>query len=78
MASYPEEDIKQLWQEEEGWREKWDETYGDHLTELVLIGIQMNADRIERSLDECLLTDEEMKEDWTLLPNPFPSLIPSA
>ncbi|MCG6793402.1 GTP-binding protein [Geobacillus sp. YHL] len=78
MASYPEEDIKQLWQEEEGWREKWDETYGDHLTELVLIGINMNADRIERSLDECLLTDEEMKEDWTLLPNPFPSLIPSA
>ncbi|KPC98621.1 GTP-binding protein [Geobacillus thermocatenulatus] len=78
MASYPEEDIKQLWQEEEAWREKWDDTYGDRVTELVLIGIQMNADRIERSLDECLLTDEEMKEDWTLLPNPFPSLIPSA
>ncbi|WP_407066667.1 GTP-binding protein [Geobacillus thermoleovorans] len=65
-------------QEEEAWREKWDETYGDRLTELVLIGINMNADRIERSLDQCLLTDEEMKEDWTLLPNPFPSLIPSA
>ncbi|AMV12043.1 MULTISPECIES: GTP-binding protein [Geobacillus] len=78
MASYPEEDIKQLLQEEEAWREKWDETYGDRLTELVLIGINMNADRIERSLDQCLLTDEEMKEDWTLLPNPFPSLIPSA
>ncbi len=78
MASYPEEDIKQLLQEEEAWREKWDDTYGDRLTELVLIGIHMNADRIERSLDQCLLTDEEMKEDWTLLPNPFPSLIPSA
>ncbi|TCK03200.1 UNVERIFIED_ORG: G3E family GTPase [Anoxybacillus amylolyticus] len=78
MASYPEEDIKQLLQEEEAWREKWDDTYGDRLTELVLIGINMNADRIERSLDQCLLTDEEMKEDWTLLPNPFPSLIPSA
>ncbi|KAF0994041.1 GTP-binding protein [Geobacillus sp. TFV-3] len=78
MASYPEEDIKQLLQEEEAWREKWDDTYGDRLTELVLIGIKMNADCIERSLDECLLTDEEMKEDWTLFPNPFPSLIPSA
>ncbi|ADI25674.1 GTP-binding protein [Geobacillus sp. C56-T3] len=78
MASYPEEDIKQLLQEEEAWQEKWDDTYGDRLTELVLIGIHMNADRIERSLDQCLLTDEEMKEDWTLLPNPFPSLIPSA
>ncbi|MES0855396.1 GTP-binding protein [Geobacillus sp. G4] len=78
MASYPEEDIKQLLQEEETWREKWDDTYGDRLTELVLIGIKMNADDIERSLDQCLLTDEEMKEDWTLLPNPFPSLIPSA
>ncbi|MFC0298302.1 GTP-binding protein [Geobacillus jurassicus] len=78
MASYPEEDIKQLLQEEETWREKWDDTYGDRLTELVLIGIKMNADDIERSLDQCLLTDEEMKEDWTLFPNPFPSLIPSA
>ncbi|GAB6007099.1 GTP-binding protein [Geobacillus vulcani] len=78
MASYPEEDIKQLLQEEEAWREKWDETYGDRLTELVLIGIDMNADDIARSLDQCLLTDEEMKEDWTLFPNPFPSLIPSA
>ncbi|MEW5323454.1 GTP-binding protein [Geobacillus thermoleovorans] len=78
MASYPEEDIKQLLQEEEAWREKWDDTYGDRLTELVLIGIKMNADCIERSLDECLLTDEEMKEDWTLFSNPFPSLTPSA
>ncbi|OKO89783.1 GTP-binding protein [Geobacillus proteiniphilus] len=78
MASYPEEDIKQLLQEEETWREKWDDTYGDRLTELVLIGINMNADDIQRSLDQCLLTDEEMKEDWTLFPNPFPSLIPLA
>ncbi|AGT33205.1 hypothetical protein M493_14840 [Geobacillus genomosp. 3] len=78
MASYPEEDIQQLLQEEETWGEKWDDTYGDRLTELVLIGIDMNADDIERSLDECLLTDEEMKEDWTRFPNPFPSLLPSS
>ncbi|AUI37443.1 cobalamin biosynthesis protein CobW [[Bacillus] caldolyticus] len=78
IASYPEEDRQLFLQEEETWREKWDETYGDRMTELVLIGIDMNADDIARSLDQCLLTDEEMKEDWTLLPNPFPSLIPSA
>ncbi|WP_051870810.1 GTP-binding protein [Geobacillus vulcani] len=77
IASYPEEDRQLFLQEEETWREKWDETYGDRMTELVLIGIHMNADDIARSLDQCLLTDEEMKEDWALFPNPFPSLIPS-
>lgn len=77
IASYPEEDRQLFLQEEGTWREKWDETYGDRMTELVFIGIDMNADDIARSLDQCLLTDDEMKEDWTLFPNPFPSFVPS-
>lgn len=49
----------------------WDEKYGDRVTKLVFIGIDMNREEIERTLDETLLTPEEMEQDWRKLPDPF-------
>ncbi|GAA3314579.1 hypothetical protein GCM10020331_007460 [Ectobacillus funiculus] len=46
--------------------------YGDRMTELVMIGIDMNQTEIEESLDKCLLTDQEMVEDWSTLRDPLP------
>ena len=37
----------------------WDERYGDRITELVFIGIDMNRSVIEQSLDDCLLTERK-------------------
>ncbi|MBJ8192757.1 cobalamin biosynthesis protein CobW, partial [Bacillus cereus] len=48
----------------------WDEKYGDRVTKLVFIGIDMNREEIERTLDETLLTPEEMEQDWRKLPDP--------
>jgi hypothetical protein len=31
----------------------------------------MNREEIERTLDETLLTPEEMEQDWRKLPDPF-------
>ncbi|AMX82525.1 hypothetical protein GS3922_01925 [Geobacillus subterraneus] len=77
MATYPEEAIREILQEDDALRTNWDNVYGDRMTEFVLIGIEMDARRIEATLDECLLTDDEMKEDWTIWKDPFPPFHPS-
>jgi G3E family GTPase len=72
VAVYPETERQQILKEDPELLAKWDETYGDRMTELVFIGIDMNREEIEASLDECLLTDEEMKQDWTTFLDPLP------
>lgn len=45
------------------------------MNELVLIGIDLNKEQIEAALDECLLTDEEMIQDWSKFHDPLPPFI---
>lgn len=52
----------------------WDERWGDRVTKLVLIGIGLDRERISRSLDEALLTEEEMNGNWRSLKDPLPKL----
>ncbi|OWA35413.1 cobalamin biosynthesis protein CobW [Saccharibacillus sp. O16] len=49
----------------------WDERWGDRVTKLVFIGVGMQRQEIEASLDAALLTPEEMEQDWLQFPNPF-------
>ncbi|MFB9759141.1 GTP-binding protein [Ectobacillus funiculus] len=72
IAAYPEQEKQQTLQEEPELLKKWDSVYGDRMTELVMIGIDMNQTEIEESLDKCLLTDQEMVEDWSTLRDPLP------
>ena len=72
IASYSKEEQEQILKEEPELLTRWDETYGDRITKLVLIGIKMNQEDIRRSLDQCLLTDEELLQDWTLFKDPLP------
>lgn len=51
---------------------RWDDIYGDRITELVFIGVEMNRQEIEQSLDQCLLTELEMYEDWDMFSDPIP------
>lgn len=72
IAAYPEQEKQQTLQEEPELLKKWDSVYGDRMTELVMIGIDVNRTEIEESLDKCLLTDKEMVEDWSTLRDPLP------
>ncbi|WP_243290371.1 GTP-binding protein [Bacillus sp. FJAT-47783] len=72
VAVYPEEEKNEILEEEPVLIEKWDETYGDRMTEIVMIGIDMDKGAVEHSLDKCLLTDEEMGSDWSLFKDPLP------
>ncbi|MDB2276007.1 GTP-binding protein [Halorubrum ezzemoulense] len=50
----------------------WDEQWGDREIKLVFIGAGMDDSAIAAALDDCLLSESEMAENWDELENPFP------
>lgn len=72
IAAYPEQEREQTLKEEPELLARWDKTYGDRITEMVMIGLDMDREAIEQSLDACLLTEEEMKLDWAKFKDPLP------
>lgn len=72
LAAMPEEQQREVLDSEPEVRARWDEEWGDRMTELVFIGVDMNRKEIETRLGRCLLTEEEMKQDWSTFNNPLP------
>ncbi|WP_019534309.1 GTP-binding protein [Paenibacillus ginsengihumi] len=73
-ASLPLEQREALLAEEPELAQGWDPVYGDRITRLVFIGIGMDAAAIAKGLDQCLLTDEEMREDWSRMADELPNI----
>lgn len=73
LAALPPAERAEMLAAEPDLENGWDPEYGDRLTEVVFIGIDMQRERIEEELDSCLLTDEEYASDWSLLPDPLPT-----
>ncbi|SEN75287.1 GTP-binding protein [Lihuaxuella thermophila] len=72
VASLPNEEQAEILKEQPELKEWWDETHGDRMNEIVLIGMEMNREELEEELDRLLLTDEEMNMDWTQFADPLP------
>jgi len=73
IATYPEQEQMDILNEDPELAKRWDNNYGDRLTELVFIGIDMNDDDIIKGLNQCVLTDEEMGQDWHTFHDPLPA-----
>lgn len=72
VAALPEDERNEVLKYEPQVQSRWDVQWGDRLNEIVMIGIRMDRQQLECELDECLLTDAEMKSDWSLIRNPLP------
>ncbi|MFC0138190.1 cobalamin biosynthesis protein CobW [Staphylococcus petrasii] len=51
--------------------DSWDIEYGDRNTQFVIIGTDLNQEKIEHELDQCLVNSEEIGSDWSQLEDPY-------
>lgn len=72
LATMPEDQQQEVLAAEPDVKAKWDGQWGDRLNEIVFIGVSMNRADIEARLDRCLLSAEEMQQDWNEFNNPLP------
>lgn len=72
LATMPEDQQLEVLESEPEMKAKWDNQWGDRMNEIVFIGVSMDPAQIEGRLDQCLLTEDELKQDWTTFNNPLP------
>lgn len=72
LATLPEAQQAEVLETEPDVKARWDEQWGDRMNEIVFIGIGMDRAALETRLDRCLLTAEEMSQDWKQFNNPLP------
>ncbi|MFC7060126.1 GTP-binding protein [Halovenus salina] len=72
IATLPEEERQEQFEANPVLEELWDDEWGDRGTQLVVIGREMDHDEIRERFEFCLLTDEEMSEEWNSYKDRFP------
>lgn len=73
VATLSPEDREYYLREEPELRRAWSPEFGDRINKVVFIGIGMDREALTRSLDGCLLTDDEMKLDWATFKDALPN-----
>lgn len=71
VAALHEKQQKIILDENPELRNEWLPDSGDRMTQLVLIGLELDHGTITEELDRCLLTDTEYTMDWSDLHDPF-------
>lgn len=52
----------------------WDRQFGDRMTEIGFVSLEPLPEDWVRALEDCVLTDFEMRLNWNNFENPFPTL----
>ncbi|MCP3029795.1 GTP-binding protein [Halobacillus sp. A1] len=71
VASLPKEQKDRTIEQNPGILNEWDVEFGDRMINLVFIGVDLEKEIIVKELDQCLLTPEEMDEEWASMQDPF-------
>lgn len=71
VAALPKEQQQDVFLQSPEVLEDWDEEFGDRMTQLVIIGVELNKEAIIKDLDKCLLTEDEFNNSWESLQDQF-------
>ena len=71
VASMSETQQRQILAKRPDVLNEWDPEYGDRQTQFVIIGTDLDQERITAELDRCLINSSEINQDWSLLPDPY-------
>lgn len=72
VASLPEAEQAQYFEASPELEANWHPTYGDRSSRLVVIGTEMDHDKLRSDLEAATLTAEEMDADWDAFEDRFP------
>lgn len=71
VAAMAPDQREQILQQRPDVAQTWDIEYGDRNTQFVIIGTDLDRDKIEKELDQCLINSEEIQQDWNDLEDPY-------
>lgn len=71
VAAMPSEERNAILQEREDIVKTWDIEYGDRNTQFVIIGTDLDKVKIEKELDDCIINNDEINEEWQNLYDPY-------
>ncbi|WP_117367041.1 CobW family GTP-binding protein [Natrarchaeobaculum sulfurireducens] len=71
LATLPAAQREQYFAARPGLEDDWDDEWGDRMTRLVFIAREFDEAGLIDRLDDCLLTDAELDDDWETYADPF-------
>lgn len=78
VAALSESQQKQILTDNPEMQKEWDREFGDRMTKIVIIGTNLDKERITHELDQCLLTTDEFNGSWEKIEDPFEWIIQKA
>lgn len=71
VAAMSKEQREQILNQRPDVAQSWDIEYGDRNTQFVIIGTELDQEKIVKELDQCLVNGDEVDSDWNQLEDPY-------
>lgn len=71
VAAMSKEQREQILNQRPDVAQSWDIEYGDRNTQFVIIGTELDQEKIVKELDRCLVNGDEVDSDWNQLEDPY-------